>query len=72
MQTELKHFKKRLDNDGDSTITFDEIHGYIFDHIRWMESLLRRQEVAQEAAKERAIAVLQSAARGWLQRRALR
>ena len=36
-----------------------------------MESLRVRQEVALDSAKDRAIAVLQSAARGWLQRRAL-
>jgi len=62
----------RLDIDGDSRITFDELHQYIFDHIKWMESLRERQALAQEAAKERATAILQSAARGWLQRRALR
>eukprot|EP01043_Picozoa_sp_COSAG02_P025405 COSAG02_NODE_1426_length_12664_cov_6.226980_6_plen_886_part_00 len=72
MEAELRHFQMRLDIDGDSRITFDELHQYIFDHIKWMESLRERQALAQEAAKERAIAILQSAARGWLQRRALR
>jgi hypothetical protein len=72
MEVEVRHFQMRLDLDGDSKITFGELHQYIFDHIKWMESLRERQGLAQEAAKDRAIAVLQSAARGWLQRRALR
>lgn len=72
MQAEANHFRHRLDDDGDSTITFDELHQYIFAHIKWMEMLRQRQEVALEAAKDRAVAVLQSAARGWLQRRALK
>lgn len=72
MEAEVRHFQMRLDIDGDSRITFDELHQYIFDHIKWMESLRERQALALEAAKERATAILQSAARGWLQRRALR
>lgn len=69
---EVRHFQMRLDADGNTRITFDEIHQYIFDHIKWMKGLQERQALALEAAKQRAIGVLQSAARGWLQRRALR
>ena len=61
---ERYHFKRRLDPDDDGSITFDELHTYIFGVVRAVLSMERRQAELKHRHLLLAVSALQAAYRG--------
>jgi hypothetical protein len=72
LDLEKQHFRGRLDTDKSGTLTFDEVHHFIVNNIRWLDEHKRIQERRVVAEMHRAVACIQASIRSFLTRKQVR